>query len=149
MGGPLAAEVDAKLRDTYGLSNTHLFYVAESAHKFVKTFLSGLDRYTLRPSPSKSTFHTFFSLLTHLLRPRVVHSNSDVVKPLNCTALPWDYKLEFLKTQAAPGEKGGPSCTCSSYYLASEENLDALIDLYFNHFMPDDDSLKVPYLATR
>ena len=48
MGGPLAAEIDAKLRDQYGLSNTHLFYVAESAHKFVKTYLSGLDRSVIR-----------------------------------------------------------------------------------------------------
>jgi len=52
MGGPLAAEIDAKLRDQYGLSNTHLFYVAESAHKFVKTFLSGLDRFVVFRGPS-------------------------------------------------------------------------------------------------
>jgi hypothetical protein len=117
MGGPMAAQVDSVLRDKYQLSNTHMFYVAESAHKFVKTFLSGLD--------------------------------SDIVNPMNCTRNPWDAKLEYLKTESAPGEADGPMCTCNAYYFESEENLDTLIDLYFNHFMPTDDSLKNIDFATK
>ena len=68
---------------------------------------------------------------------------------MNCTANPWNPQLEVLKTEAAPGDKVGPMCTCNSYYFESEDNLNSLIDLYFNHFMPDDDSLKNVDFATR
>ena len=118
MGGPLAAQIDEVLQKKYGMSNMHMFYIAESAHKFVKTYLSGLD----------------------------LDGN---VPPMNCTINPWNPQLEVLKTEAAPGEKVGPMCTCNSYYFESEENLNSLIDLYFNHFMPDDDSLKNVDFATR
>ena len=42
-GGDPAAGIDQQLRDTYGLSNTHMFYIAESSHKFVKAYLSNKD----------------------------------------------------------------------------------------------------------
>ena len=118
MGGPLAAQIDEVLQKKYGMTNMHMFYIAESAHKFVKTYLSGLD----------------------------LDGN---VPPMNCTANPWNPQLEVLKTEAAPGDKVGPMCTCNSYYFESEDNLNSLIDLYFNHFMPDDDSLKNVDFATR
>ena len=108
MGGQRATEIDTILRDKYGLSNTHLYYVAESAHKFYKTHLSNMD-------------------LTY-------------VNPLNCTKNP--YQNNILTSSALPGDENGPLCSCNDLYFQSEENLDILIGLYFNHFMPTDDSLK-------
>ena len=42
-GGDYAAKIDEELRNTYGFTDTYLFYVAEAAHKFVKTYLSGIE----------------------------------------------------------------------------------------------------------
>ena len=106
-GGDRSAEIDATLREKYQLSNTHMFYIAEASHKFVKSYLAGIT-YTYE-------------------------------NPIVCTGDPWsDGKLTTTKN---PGEQGGPSCKCNTYYFASEEKLDTLIDLYFNHFMPADDSI--------
>jgi hypothetical protein len=107
-GGDRAAEIDEILRSKYGLTDIHLFYIAESTHKFVKSYLSGIA--------------------------------VNYINPLNCTGTPW--KDGKLLTTAKPGEPGGPLCTCNSYYFESEERLDQLLLMYFNHFMPDDDSIK-------
>jgi hypothetical protein len=42
-GGDWAAAIDQQLKDEMEFSDTYLFYVAESAHKFTKTYLSGID----------------------------------------------------------------------------------------------------------
>ena len=43
MGGDQAAKIDAILKDQYQLTDTHLFYIAEATHKFVKSYLTGAD----------------------------------------------------------------------------------------------------------
>jgi hypothetical protein len=42
-GGDWAAAIDQRLKDEMGFTDTYLFYVAEAAHKFTKTYLSGID----------------------------------------------------------------------------------------------------------
>ena len=106
-GGDRAAEIDQILREKYGLSNTHLFYIAEASHKFVKSYLAGMTY--------------------------------NYENPVICTGDPWVGGK--LVTSASPGEDGGPKCKCNQYYMESEEKLNTLIDLYFNHFMPADDTI--------
>ena len=106
-GGDRAAEIDQLLREKYQLSNTHLYYIAESSHKFSKSYLSG--------------------------------QTYNYENPIICTGDPWIGGE--LVTTASPGEEGGPKCKCNLYYMDTEEKLNTLIDLYFNHFMPEDDSI--------
>ena len=113
-GGDRAAKVDEELRNTYGFTDTYLFYVAESAHKFVKTYLSGID--------SKEN-------------------------PMSCTAAP--EQTGSLPTTAYPGEPNGPVCKCADSYFESETNLNALIQLYFNHFMGNDVTILVKDFETK
>jgi hypothetical protein len=67
--------------------------------------------------------------------------------PVTCTSSPWQNGV--LTTTAAPGEDGGPSCTCSSYYLDSEDQIDTLVSLFFNHFMGDDDTINDMDFSTK
>jgi hypothetical protein len=40
-GGDRASDIDTELSETYGLSPTHLMYIAEANQRFVKTYLTG------------------------------------------------------------------------------------------------------------
>jgi hypothetical protein len=98
-GGDKASEVDAVLKDKYHLTDAQLFYVAYASHKFIPTYLSG----------------------------RFLAFNQN---PLNCTVTPAGIRERgVLTTDAAPGEVGGPSCACNSYYFESESNTNQLLNL--------------------
>ena len=113
-GGERAHAIDRLLQDQYGLSPTIIYYVAQATHKFVKTYISMLD-FDMEPI--------------------------GYITPLVCSNIPWHYEKDVLLTTAFPGDEGGPICECNSYYLESEERVDALIAIYFNHFMADDDTM--------
>ena len=111
-GGERAHAIDEILRDVYGLSPTIIYYVAQATHKFVKTYISMLD-FDMEPI--------------------------GYITPLVCSQIPWQNGA--LLSEAMPGDVGGPICECNSYYLESEDRVDALIAIYFNHFMNDDDTV--------
>ena len=50
--------------------------------------------------------------------------------PLSCTADPWQGGALAASATAAPGEVGGPSCTCDPQYMTTEDQLAALIGFY-------------------
>ena len=110
-GGDHAAAVDAKLKAEYGFTDEQLFYIAEASHPFAETYLSG-------------RFLAFSQ------------------NPMNCSATPTDLReTGILTTTAAPGEEGGPSCGCNSYYFTDEAKTDELMNLYFVHLVDGDSSI--------
>jgi len=113
-GGERAHAIDIILRDQYGLTPTQIYYVAQATHKFVKTYISMLD-FDMEPI--------------------------GYITPLMCSNIPWNYEKDMLMSEAFPGEDTGPICECNSYYMESEERVDSLIAIYFNHFMGDDDTI--------
>ena len=118
-GGDKASAVDQILKDTYKLTDEQLFYVAEAAHKFFPTYLSGrFLAFSNNPLNCTAT-------------PSSVRING------------------ILTTTAAPGEVGGPQCGCNNYYFESESNTNQLLNLYFNHLMDGDTSLLDKDWATK
>ena len=51
--------------------------------------------------------------------------------PLTCSAYPWQDGV--LTTTAAPGEEGGPFCTCTDSYFESEDSLNELLGTFFTY----------------
>jgi hypothetical protein len=51
---------------------------------------------------------------------------------LTCSNDPWQGGK--LTTTTAPGEDGGPTCTCNSYYFETEERFQQLVSAFFVNF---------------
>jgi hypothetical protein len=110
-GGDRAAAADAALKNDFQLTDEQMFYVAEAAHEFSETYLSGrFIAFSNNPLNCTAT-------------PMAVRESGT------------------LESTAVPGEFGGPRCQCNSYYLTSEDKVDELINLYFKHLMDGDSSL--------
>lgn len=66
------------------------------------------------------------------------------IKPLallNCSVNPW--QNGNLDSNVAPGENGGPSCSCNADYFASEDLFQTLISGYFSQFVSSASGINV------
>ena len=94
-GGDRAAAADAALKNDFKLTDEQLFYVAEAAHDFAETYLSGrFIAFSNNPLNCTAT-------------PMSVRESG------------------ALESKAVPGAVGGPLCQCNSYYLATEDKVGA------------------------
>lgn len=110
-GGDYANAMNEVLQNEYDFDDTNIIIVAQAAQTFFK-FVVPFDY-----EEGRANFQTTYG----------------IPYPLNCTADPWqDGKLT---TSAAPGEEGGPMCTCDSSFFEDEDSLATLIDFYFIQYL--------------
>jgi hypothetical protein len=102
-GGQNAGKVIQQLRDSYGFDDTSVVMLALSAQTFFKYYLA------------QNSVH---------------FERQGGVFPLTCSELPWQNNK--LVSAAEPGEDGGPTCTFSDDYLADEDSLNELVDMFFS-----------------
>jgi hypothetical protein len=103
-GGAKAVEIDSILRSNYGFTTQDLIIVSDSSQKFFK------------------------SNYPNMVSNGIIHDNNPMTF-LNCTTT---YYQDHEDLSILPGEEGGPYCGCNSVYFENEDNLNLLIDEFFN-----------------
>eukprot|EP01035_Chromulina_nebulosa_P019380 gene19380-25248_t len=111
-GGTHCVDTDKYLMDTYGFEWKDMIVVAQSSQRFFKEVIGTKDNWEV--------------------------SGLDMVYPLECSENPWEDGYLSTKYTAGPGEEGGPSCTCNSYYFEDPDKLLQLINTYFSDWVGSD-----------
>eukprot|EP01035_Chromulina_nebulosa_P020437 gene20437-26519_t len=114
-GGDKCIEVDDYLMNTYGFEWKDMVAIAQSSQRYFKTYI------TMYPTWDEEKFGPY---------------------PLDCSANPW--QDDKLTTTVGPGEDGGPTCDCNSYYFEDQDKLTAFIYTYFQDWA----GRKVPQAET-
>eukprot|EP00595_Chromulina_sp_UTEXLB2642_P000476 CAMPEP_0196761180 /NCGR_PEP_ID=MMETSP1095-20130614/338_1 /TAXON_ID=96789 ORGANISM="Chromulina nebulosa, Strain UTEXLB2642" /NCGR_SAMPLE_ID=MMETSP1095 /ASSEMBLY_ACC=CAM_ASM_000446 /LENGTH=426 /DNA_ID=CAMNT_0042110397 /DNA_START=767 /DNA_END=2047 /DNA_ORIENTATION=+ len=109
-GGSHCVKTDEYLTNTYDFEWKDMIVIAQSSQRFFKEVIGTKDYWDI--------------------------SGLDMIYPLDCSSNPWNNGQ--LTTTIGPGEDGGPSCTCNSYYLQDSEKLLQLINTYFSDWVGSD-----------
>eukprot|EP01034_Spumella_vulgaris_P023523 gene23523-29747_t len=104
VGGDRAVKIDLTLRSDYGLGDEDIAVLAAASSRFSRRWQSVAN----------------------------VSLPDGYPNPVSCNGVvPWNTSTFSLSTTAAPGKDGGPLCTVSDFYLASEETAAWLMGSFF------------------